>query len=237
MHAARVAKRTERNRLLLALPSADYRELRPDLEAVTLASGTILFQAREPLTHVFFPQRCVVSLLSSANADEGVEVGLVGNEGMVGLAVFLGGKSSTTQAVLQVPDGAWRVEVSAFVRALERGKALRRVMQQYTQSVLSQVTQGLACNQRHAVAARCARWLLMAHDRVGADHFTLTQEFLGQMLGARRPTVSIAASALQSRGLIRYTRGVVTVTNRVGLEKASCRCYAVMQADYALAFA
>jgi CRP-like cAMP-binding protein len=178
----------------------------------------------------------VISLLTAAGEGPGVEVGLVGNEGMVGLPVFLGAKTSTSQAVLQIPNGAWRMEVGAFARAVARQRSLPAVLSRYTQSLLSQVTQGLACNQRHAVRPRCARWLLMAHDRVGADRFELTQEFLGQMLGARRPTVSIAARGLQALGLIRYARGIVTVLDRAGLRSAACTCYDVMQADYARAF-
>ena len=228
---------TERNRLLLALPGADYRALLPDLEAVVLPHGAVLFEARDRLTHIYFPQRCVVSLLTAAGDGPGVEVGLVGNEGMVGISAFLGSNTATTQAVLQIPDGAWRMEVRAFDRAVARQSSLRQVLQRYTRTVLSQVTQVLACNQRHAVSPRCARWLLMAHDRVGADRFELTQEFLGQMLGARRPTVSITAHALQTLGLIRYTRGMITVVDRVGLESASCTCYDAMEADYARAFA
>jgi CRP-like cAMP-binding protein len=185
----------ERNRLLLALPKPVYRALLPDLEAVILPHGAVLFEARDRITHIYFPQRCVVSLLSAAGAGPGVEVGLIGNEGMVGLSVFLGATLSTTQAVLQIPDGAWRMEVDAFVRAVAQRSSLREVLQRYTQSVFSQVTQVLACNERHEVGPRCARWLLMAHDRVGTDRFKLTHEFLGQMLGARRPTVSIAGSS------------------------------------------
>ena len=174
---------TERNRLLRALPRSTYRTLLPDLEAVTLPHGAVLFEARAAITHIYFPQRCVISLLTAAGEGPGVEVGLIGNEGMAGLSVFLGAGSSTAQAVLQVPDGAWRMEVGAFRRAVAQQPSLRDVLQRYTQSVISQVTQGLACNQRHAVAPRCARRLLMAHDRVGADRFSLTQEFLGQNAG------------------------------------------------------
>ena len=237
MHPPRAATPTERNRLLLALPLADYRALLPNLEAVVLPQGVVLFEARDRITHVYFPQRCVVSLLAAAGDGPGVEVGLVGNEGMVGLSAFLGSRTSTTQAVLQVPDGAWRMEIGAFRRAISERTSLRQVLQRYTQTMISQVTQGLACNQRHAVSPRCARWLLMAHDRVGLDRFKLTQEFLGQMLGARRPTVSITAAALQALGLIRYARGMITVVNRAGLESAACTCYDVMEADYARAFA
>ena len=151
--------------------------------------------------------------------------------------MFLGGTSATTQAVLQVPDGAWRMDVAAFRRAVRRSSELRRVMLRYSRTLFGQVSRVLACNQRHAVSPRCARWLLMAHDRVGGDRFTLTQAFLGQMLGAGRPTVSVTANGLQALGLIRYSRGRITVTDRVGLEAAACACYGAIQNDYARAFA
>ena len=241
MPTSRTPARPERNRLLRALPTADYDALRPDLHAVTLAQGAVLFEARARITHVYFPQGCVVSLLTPTDAGPAGEVGLVGNEGMVGVSVFLGGRTATTQAVLQVPggapDGTWRMSAAAFTRALARGPALHRLMQAYARTLIGQLTQGLACNQRHLVGQRCARWLLMAHDRVGADRFTLTQEFLGQMLGVQRPTVSLAAQALQSLGLIRYVRGQVTITDRAGLESAACGCYDVIAEDYSRAFA
>jgi CRP-like cAMP-binding protein len=232
----------ERNLLLLALPAADYEALLPDLHAVTLAQGAVLFEARARITHVYFPQGCVVSLLTPADSGPAVEVGLVGNDGMAGVSVFLGGRTATTQAVLQVPDGMSRNGMSrmssaAFIRALARGPALGRLMQAYTRTLIGQIAQGAACNQRHHVGPRCARWLLMTHDRVGADRFALTQEFLGQMLGVQRPTVSLAAQELQALGLIRYARGQVTIADRGGLEAAACACYAVIEADYARAFA
>src|SRR5687768_30879 len=237
MDSTNAPTRTEHNRLLLALPRADYRALLPDLEDITLQHGAVLMEAREEITHVYFPQHCVVSMLAAAGDGPSAEVGLVGNEGMVGLSAFFGATISTTQAVLQVPNAARRMDVRAFGRAVARGAALRQAMQCYTQTVISQIAQVLACNQRHTVSRRCARWLLMAHDRVGADRFTLTQEFLGQMLGAQRPTVSITARGLQELGLIRYSRGVITVTDRAGLESAACTCYDVMEDDYARAFA
>ena len=235
--AARTRPPPERNRLLLALPAADYGELLPDLHAVTLAQGEVLFEARARIAHVYFPQGCVVSLLTPADDGPAVEVGLVGNDGMVGISVFLGGRTATTQAVLQVPDGASRMSVAAFGRALARSPALHRLMQAYARTLIGQIAQGAACNQRHVVTQRCARWLLMAHDRVGADRFTLTQQFLGQMLGVQRPTVSLAAQQLQALGLIRYARGQVTIADRAGLEATACGCYGMIEADYASAFA
>jgi CRP-like cAMP-binding protein len=226
----------EQNRLLRSLPPADYRRLLPDLQDVSLATGRILFEARERITHVYFPQHCVVSLLTLVADTHGVEVAIVGNEGMVGLPAFFGIDRATTRAVSQVPDDARRITVPAFRRALARGHALRRIMLRYTHTLLSQMAQSAACIQRHAVEQRCARWLLMAHDRVGADHFSLTQEFLGQMLDVQRPRVSAAAQRLQDAGAIRYSRGKITVTSRARLERAACVCYRVVEEDYARTF-
>jgi CRP-like cAMP-binding protein len=179
----------------------------------------------------------VVSLLTVVDDEPGVEVALVGNEGMVGLSVFLGAVSATNGAVLQVPDSARRLTVVAFRRALSRGPALRRILLRYADTMLSQIAQSAACIQRHPVEQRCARWLLMAHDRVGAYHFLLTQDFLGQMLDVRRPTVSAAASHLQDAGAIRYSRGRITVLSRACLEQAACACYRIVEQDYTRAFA
>jgi len=242
MPAAAVTRvgRVERNHLLRALPAGEYDALAPELHDVILAHGAVLFEARARVAHVYFPQGCVVSLLTPIDGGPAVEVGLVGNEGMVGLSVFLGGRVATTQAVLQVPDGApdgaSRMTAAAFRRALARGPTLPVLMQSYARTMLGQIAQNAACNQRHLIGPRCARWLLMAHDRVGADQFTLTQAFLGQMLGVERASVSHAAQGLHALGVIRYARGLVTVTDRVGLEAASCACYAVITADYARAF-
>lgn len=183
----------QRHRLLRAPPAANYDALRPDLHDVTLAHGAILFEARARVTHVYCPQGCLVSLLTSVDGGAAVEVGLVGNEGMVELSVFLGGSVATTQAVLQVPDGASRMTAAGFGRALARGPALHGLMQAYARTMLGQIAQSAACSQRHVVEQRCARWLLMAHDRVGEDRFMLTQAFLGRMLGVQRATVSLAA--------------------------------------------
>jgi len=230
-------RRLEQNQLLLALPRADYRELQGDLQDVTLPRGQVLFEARQRITHVYFPQRCVISLVAPIDGEKGVEVAIVGNEGMVGLSAFLGVDTASIQAVAQIPDAARRLTVAAFRRALARGTAMRRIMLRYTDAMLSQIAQCSACNQRHRVVQRCARWFLMTHDRVGDDQFLLTQEFLGQMLDVERPTVSAAARLLQAAGAIRYTRGRVTVTNRASLEGAACTCYRLLVQDYARAFA
>lgn len=237
MSTSDAPRRLEQNQLLLALPRADYKELQKDLQDVTLPHGRVLFDARKRITHVYFPQRCVISLVAPIEGEKGVEVAIVGNEGMAGLGVFLGVDTASIQAVIQIPDAAKRLTVAAFRRALARGTAMRRLMLRYSDAMLSQLAQCSACNQRHRVVQRCARWFLMTHDRVGDDQFLLTQEFLGQMLDVERPTVSRAARQLQAAGAIRYSRGRVTVTNRASLEGAACSCYRVIVQDYARAFA
>lgn len=230
LHAA------ERNKLLLALPHADYRRMLPDLHDVSLASGRVLFESGERIRHIYFPEDCVVSLLTLVADVRAVEVAVVGNEGMVGLPVFLGSAHGMSRAVSQVPNRARRMTTRAFRAALARAPALRRIMLRYTHTLLDQMGQSAACIQRHDVEQRCARWLLMAHDRVGADRFSLTQEFLGLMLDVRRPTVSAAARHLQAAGAIRYRRGSVVVVDRGRLEAAACVCYRLAEADYTRVF-
>jgi CRP-like cAMP-binding protein len=236
MPASDSFRRPEKNQLLKALPQADYERLETDLREVFLSHGRVLFEPSERITHVYFPQHSVVSLLTPIAEEPGVEVAIVGNEGMVGLSVFLGSDIATMQAIAQIPDGARSLTVEAFRQSIARGTAFRRIMLRYTEAMVRQLARCSACNQRHRAEQRCARWLLMAHDRVGADHFTLTQESLGKMLDVKRPTVSAAARHLQAAGAIQYSRGRVTVADRACLERATCVCYRALVDDYARAF-
>lgn len=236
MHGHADTTHSEHNRLLRALPRTDYERLLPALETVSLAHGRVLFEARERITHVYFPQHCVVSLLALVSDGPAVDVAIVGNEGMVGLGILLGARSARTRAVSLIPDETRRMTVGAFRRALTDSAALRQIILRYTQTLLGQIAQCAACNQRHPVEQRCARWLLMAHDRVGADHFFLTQECLGQALDVQRPTVSAAARHLHEAGAIRYSRGKISVTSRARLERAACTCYRIIEDDYARTF-
>ena len=158
-----------------------------------------------------------------------MEVGLVGNEGMVGLTVFLGSTTATTQAVVQVPDGMWRLSTAAFGRALARGPVLHGLMQSYARTMMAQIAQCAACNQRHIVGQRCARWLLMAHDRAGRDQFPMTHEFMAMMLGVRRSGVTVTAGTLKQAGLIAYGNGQMTILDRSGMEATACECYGTVQ--------
>jgi CRP-like cAMP-binding protein len=216
------------NRLLVALPRGEYDRLRPNLEKVSLPLKDILYEANGPIPHVFFPLNGVVSLVIIMEGGFTLEVGTIGNEGMVGTPVFLGSESSPTRAISQVPGEALRMETKVFQGEMKVGGRLYSLVQRYTQAMINQISQSTVCNHRHSVEKRMCRWLLMSHDRVGADEFPLTQEFLAQMLGVRRPTVTAVAGILQKAGLITYHRGRMTVLDRKGLEAASCECYEVV---------
>ena len=220
------------NHILDALPRADFARLEPDLDEVSLAVHDVVFDAQETITAVHFPLSGVVSLVTPMEDGSIVEVTTVGNEGMVGVAVFLGARSTTVRAISQVSGRALRQPVDAFLRAIDDHSQLRAVVQRYTQALFTQISQSAGCNRLHSNEERLARWLLMSHDRVGADRFPITQEFLSQMLGVRRATVTVSAGILQRAGFISYARGQVTIVDRKGLEGASCECYRIMQTEF-----
>jgi len=216
------------NRLLADLPSDEYDRLLTHLQKVSLPLKDILYEANGPIPHVFFPLHGVVSLVILVDGDVSLEVGTIGNEGMVGTPVFLGSDSSPTRAISQVPGEALRMETTVFQEEMRRGGPLYGLVQRYTQAMINQISQSTVCNHRHSVQKRMCRWLLLSHDRVGLDEFPLTHEFLAQMLGVRRPTVTAVASTLQKDGLISYRRGKISVLDRKALEAASCECYEVV---------
>ena len=225
----------ERNQLLRLLARqspAAYERLAELLESVDLDTKVVLYEPGEPITHVYFPQTGAYSIVKIMESGARVEVGTVGCEGMIGLPVFLGAESTPTQCFAQIGGSAWRLSAAAFRSVVPAADALHRILQRYAQYLFDQAAQGVACNRLHAVEARCARWLLMTHDRVGdAPSFPLTHEFLSYMLGVRRASVSVAAESLQRAGLIRYSRGKMTIVDRAGLEAASCECYRTDSAD------
>jgi CRP-like cAMP-binding protein len=217
------------NRLLAALPKKDFEALNRHLEEVPLVFEEILYQPRVLISDVYFPNSGIVSLLAAANERSTLEVGLVGKEGLLGLAVFMGVNTSQNRAVVQGVGSAMKMKATAFRKECSNGGALPRLLQRYSHSLFTQITQSAVCNQFHSVDARLARWLLMTHDRMGDDEFALTQEFLSNMLGVRREGVSRAAGDLQKRRLIRYSRGNVRILDRPGLEATSCGCYEIIK--------
>jgi CRP-like cAMP-binding protein len=222
----------ERNRLLLALSGAEYERLLPSLETLSIPAGHVLHHSSQPISAVYFPQRCVVSTLIADDDGGWVEVQTVGNEGIVGLGVFLGERLVVANTVTRVPDHAMKMSAEAFRSALRRSGPLRRILFRYTQTVLRTLSLATLCHRHHRLEARCAHCLLTTQDRVGADRFLLTQSSLAQMAGARRPSIVSAAAVLRGAGLIRYSRGHMTIVDRAGLEAASCSCYGILRADY-----
>lgn len=221
----------EKNLLLAGLGPGHYAALTAASELVRLERGATLIAPNVLPEAVFFPQDCVASLVG-ATVGGMVEVATIGREGMVGLPILLGGEPMPSRTFVQVPGVARRIQVAAFRRLIADDAALRERLLRYVQALFAQVSQSVACNRLHSLEERCARWLLMTHDRVGRDEFSLTHEFLAEMLGVRRPSVSIAARTLQDAGGIRYRRGRVAILNRRRLEQAACECYGVVHRQY-----
>jgi CRP-like cAMP-binding protein len=217
------------NRLLAALPPEILAALWPRLEAVELPFRRILHAPSEPITGVYFPETGYVSAVAYMEDGDAAEVGLIGQEGMVGLPVLLEADSDDIETMVQSPGTALRMDAAAFRAELDRAPAFRTILLRYALVHHGQVARTAACNGRHHTDQRLARWLLMAHDRVKEDEFPMTHEFLAMMLGVRRAGVTIAAGQLQKAGFIRYERGCIEVTDRPGLESAACECYGIVR--------
>lgn len=213
------------NRLLEALPVSDLRRMLAGCESIELAFADVLYTPGERISYVYFPMRSSISLIMSVDGAASVEVGLIGNEGMLGIPLALGVDESPVRAVVQGGGSAVRMGAASFCLELVRSQALQSGIDRYIFVHLNHLAQASACTRFHLVEARLARWLLMTQDRAHADTFHITHEFLAFMLGVRRVGITNAANALQMRGLIRYSRGNITVLDRRGLKAASCGCY------------
>jgi CRP-like cAMP-binding protein len=221
------------NRLLAGLPPAEFTRLRPFLHAEQLALRQHVHRRREPIRDLWFPVGAVLSLVALVGDEPAVEVATIGREGCAGLPVFLGSAVSPNDCFAQVSGAAWRLPVADLPTVLTGNGALHDVLHRYTQATMVQLAQNVACNRLHSTEERCGRWLLQTRDRVDADAFDLTQEFLAQMLGVRRGTVSLVAGALQEAGLITYTRGRISILDADGLHEVACECYDVLRDEYA----
>ena len=219
------------NLLLAALPPAELQRLRPLLQDVHFTLGQALYESCEELKYIYFPTTAVITLLYTMEDGSTAEMGLVGNDGAVGIAVFLGGEATPNRAVAQIAGRAYQMRASALREEFARGGPLQPVLLRYTQAFITQISQTAVCNRLHSVEQRLCRWLLVCHDRVKSDELLMTQELIASMLGMRREGVTVAAARLKDAGWIDYTRGRIRILNRAGLEATACECYRIVKEE------
>jgi CRP-like cAMP-binding protein len=220
------------NRLLAALPAADLERLRPHLEPVPMPLGLTLYEAGRRMTHVYFPTEGIVSLLYVMENGASAEIAVTGNEGLVGVSLFMGGESTPSTALVQSAGHAYGLGAKTLKREFERGGELQHLLLRYTQALITQMAQTAVCNRHHSVEQQLCRWLLLSLDRLPSNRVHMTQELIANMLGVRREGVTEAAGKLQHAGVIRYRRGHITVLDRGGLERQVCECYAVVKKEF-----
>ncbi|MGL1833608.1 helix-turn-helix domain-containing protein [Rhodocyclaceae bacterium SMB388] len=222
----------KRNRILAGLPDADYFRLHNDLERVPLKLGQVLFEPGDRLEHVYFPIAGIVSMVFTTEDGSSAELAMTGNDGLVGTPVILGGETTTYKAVVQSAGCAYRLRADIVAWELEQGGSLLQLALAYVQALMTQMAQGVVCNRHHSVDQQLCRWLLLSLDQLPGDQLDMTQELIANMLGVRREGVTEAAGKLQAAGLIRYSRGHITVLDRPGLEQRVCECYRVVRSEY-----
>ena len=220
------------NRLLAALPDESYEALSPSLEPVVLPLGTALYESGGAQGYVYFPTSSIVSLLYVLEDGSSAEIAVTGCEGLVGIALFMGGETTPSRAVVQSAGHGYRLKAAVLKKQFEAGGALQLLLLRFTQALITQMTQTAVCNRHHSVDQQLCRWLLLSLDRLPANDLVMTQELIANMLGVRREGVTEAAGKLQADGLIEYTRGRITVLDRTQLETRVCECYAVVKKEY-----
>ena len=222
----------KQNHLLAALPAADYARLLPDLELIPMPLGWAVYESGGRLGYVYFPTTSIVSLLYVMEGGASAEIAITGNEGLVGISLFMGGESTPSRAVVQSAGNAYRLRARVLKREFALGGNLQHLALRFTQALITQMAQTAVCNRHHALDQQLCRWLLVSLDRLQGDELVMTQELIANMLGVRREGVTEAAGNLQAAGLIKYTRGRIRVLDRAGLEKRVCECYAVVKKEY-----
>lgn len=220
-----------RNRLLAALPAEVIERLQPHLEKVEIPLGRVLYEPGDRMSHVFFPADCIVSLLYVMEDGASAEISVVGNEGLVGISLFMGGESTSSRAVVQAGGTAYRLAGHRLVAEFGRHGELMLLVLRYTQALMTQMAQTAVCNRHHSINQQLCRWLLLSLDRLPTDQLTMTQELIANMLGVRREGVTEAAGKLQKLGIIEYRRGIIKVLDRPALEQLCCECYAVVKEE------
>jgi CRP-like cAMP-binding protein len=222
----------KKNRLLAALPEAEWQRWLSQLELVEMPLGEVLYESGGTLSHVYFPTTAIVSLLYVMENGASAEIAVVGNEGLVGVSLFMGGESTPSRAVVQSAGQGIRLEAQSMKNEFNRAGPTLHLLLRYTQALITQMAQTAVCNRHHSVDQQLCRWLLLSLDRLEGDELVMTQELIANMLGVRREGVTEAALSLQQAGLIRYARGHITILSRAGLEKRTCECYDVVKKEY-----
>jgi CRP-like cAMP-binding protein len=220
------------NRLLAALPEAELQRWLPHLEYVDMSLGEVLYEAGSTLSHVYFPTTAIVSLLYVMQNGESAEIAVVGNDGVVGISLFMGGDSTSSRALIQSAGGAYRLSAQLMKREFDRGGPVLHLLLRYTQALITQMVQTAACNRHHSLDQQLCRWLLLSLDRLQGTDMMMTQDLIANMLGVPRDGATEGALKLQTAGLINYTHGRIRVLDRGGLEKRTCECYAVVKKEY-----
>jgi CRP-like cAMP-binding protein len=220
------------NKLLASLPQEDYERILPELRPVTFTLGEVVYESGARMGHIYFPTTAIVSLLYVTEGGSSAEMGVAGREGLVGVALFMGGGTTPNRAVVQSAGRAVRMRAQVLRGEFARGGAFQRLLLRYTQALLTQMSQTAVCNRLHAIEQQLCRRLLLSHDRLGSDELVMTQELIAGMLGVRREGVTAAAGRLQEDGLISYARGRIRILDRRGLEATVCECYKVVKDEY-----
>jgi len=222
----------DQNHLLAALPRSDYERFAPRLELVEMNLADVLYESGDKLQHVYFPTTCIISLLYVMEDGASAEIAVVGNEGILGISLFMGGNTTPSRAIVQSAGQAYRLKADLLKDEFERYGATMRLLLRYTQALITQMAQTAVCNRHHSVDQQLCRWLLLSLDRMASNELSMTQELIANMLGVRREGVTEAAGKLQRAGLIQYHRGKITVIDRPGVEKRSCECYQVVKTEF-----
>jgi CRP-like cAMP-binding protein len=220
------------NHLLAALPDAEWQRWLPQLERVEMPLGQVLYESGGTLSHVYFPTTAIVSLLYVMENGASAEIAVVGNEGIVGISLFMGGDSTSSRAVVQSAGQGYRLKAHIMKADFNRAGPVLHLLLRYTQALITQMAQTAVCNRHHSLDQQLCRWLLLSLDRLQGNELVMTQELIANMLGVRREGVTEGALKLQQAGLIRYARGHISVLDRNGLQKRSCECYAVVKKEY-----
>jgi CRP-like cAMP-binding protein len=232
MHTTKQAHDPADNRILASLPQEDFERILPHLSPVAFSLGEVVYESGAKMDHIYFPTTAIISLLYMMENGSSAEMGIAGKEGLVGVALFMGGGTMPNRAVVQSAGGAVRMRARLLQEEFARGGEFQRLLLRYTQALLTQMSQTAVCNRLHTIEQQLCRWLLLSHDRLDSDELVMTQELIANMLGVRREGVTAAAGRLQEKGLISYVRGRIRILDRPGLEAAVCECYKVVKDEY-----